>query len=60
MSLRGADGFRRLMTRFRSPHEMETMRERFVAGATGEHAPSSHPLRPALAHAVFDLVALFV
>src|SRR5690606_9822684 len=33
MSLEEADQFRRLMSKFRDPGEMEEMRERFVAGA---------------------------
>jgi error-prone DNA polymerase len=54
MSLDEADRFRSLMSKFRSPTEMESMRERFVAGAVvrGVKEPS--------ANLVFDRVAHFV
>ena len=35
-----ADEFRRLMSKFRDPGEMESMRERFVAGAVERGVPS--------------------
>ncbi len=60
MSLQEADEFRRLMSRFRDRGEMEAMRDAFVASAIATHAASPHPVAEALAHAVFDLVALFV
>ena len=60
MSLSEADEFRRLMSKFRSPTEMEAMRERFVEGAVTTHARSDHPIHPNLAHRVFDTVAKFV
>jgi error-prone DNA polymerase len=60
MSLQEADEFRRLMSRFRDRGEMEAMREAFVRGAIATHAASPHPVGEPLAHAVFDLVALFV
>jgi DNA polymerase III alpha subunit len=60
MPLQEADEFRRLMSRFRDRGEMEAMREAFVASAIATHAASPHPVGEALAHAVFDLVALFV
>lgn len=55
MSLSEADEFRRLMSKFRSPSDMEAMRERFVAGARRKHQ-----VHPRLANTVFDLVAKFV
>jgi len=55
MSLSEADGFRRLMSKFRSSTEMEAMRDKFVAGAI-----AARGVRSPLAHAVFDLIARFV
>jgi error-prone DNA polymerase len=54
MSLEEADDFRALMSRFRSPDDMETMRDRFVSGAV------SRNVEPEIAHSVFDKVAKFV
>jgi error-prone DNA polymerase len=54
MSLEEADEFRRLMSHFRDPGEMEGMRDRFVAGAMRNGV--SH----AVATKVFDNVANFV
>jgi error-prone DNA polymerase len=55
MSLEEADKFRSLMSKWRDPGDMASMRERFVAGAI-----SRHRVDPALAHKVFDQVAAFV
>lgn len=55
LSLSEADEFRRLMSRFRSPDEMESMRQRFVDGAR-----STHGVPLAQANAVFDIVSKFV
>jgi error-prone DNA polymerase len=60
MNLSEADEFRRLMSKFRNPGEMEAMRAKFVAGAIATHAGTKHPVHPALAHRVFDIVAKFV
>jgi len=54
MSLEEADDFRALMTRFRDPSKMETMRERFVSGAV------SRGVDETTAQHVFDQVAKFV
>jgi error-prone DNA polymerase len=54
MSLEEADEFRRLMSKFRDPGEMENMRDKFVAGAMNQGVPQ------ALANKVFDNVANFV
>ncbi len=54
MSLEEADQFRRLMSKFRDPGEMEEMRERFVAGAMRRGVAES------VANSVFDKVANFV
>ena len=54
MSLEEADDFRALMTRFRDPTKMETMREGFVAGAVARGVSES------IAQQVFDQVAKFV
>ncbi len=54
MSLEEADEFRRLMSKFRDPGEMEGMRARFVSGAV------AHGIDHATATAVFENVAKFV
>jgi error-prone DNA polymerase len=54
MTLAEADDFRALMSRFRSPDDMEAMRDRFVSGAVSRGVESS------VAHSVFDKVAKFV
>ena len=54
MSLEAADDFRRLMSSFRDPGEMEEMRERFVQGALEKGVGAE------TAHHVFDQVAGFV
>jgi len=54
MPLEDADKFRRLMSSFRDPGEMEDMRQRFVAGAMENGATEE------TAHKVFDKVAGFV
>ncbi len=54
MSLQEADDFRALMSRFRSPDDMEAMRDRFVQGAISRGVDS------AAANSVFDKVAKFV
>lgn len=55
MNLSEADEFRRLMSKFRSPTEMEAMREKFVQGAMKKHRVGR-----ALADRVFNIVAAFV
>jgi error-prone DNA polymerase len=60
MNLSEADEFRRLMSKFRNPGEMEAMRAKFVASAVSTHAGTKHPVYAALAHRVFDIVAKFV
>jgi error-prone DNA polymerase len=55
LTLSEADEFRRLMSKFRSPEQMESMRSQFVQGTIVRHGV---PL--ALANHVFDLVAKFV
>lgn len=54
MSLEEADQFRRLMSKFRDPGEMEDMRAHFVAGAM------RRGVAEAVANSVFDKVANFV
>lgn len=54
MSLTEADEFRKLMSKFRDPGEMELMRGRFVSGAMKKGVPE------ATANLVFDRVAKFV
>lgn len=54
MPLDEADEFRRLMSKFRDPGEMESMRSAFVDGACRQGVPD------ATAHRVFDQVATFV
>ncbi|MGA7306665.1 MAG: DNA polymerase III subunit alpha [Rhodothermales bacterium] len=54
MTLEEADDFRSLMSRFRSPDDMEAMRDRFVTGAV------SRGVAPQIANNVFDKVAKFV
>jgi len=54
MSLEEADDFRSLMSRFRSPDDMEAMRDRFVSGAVSRGVDSD------VANSVFDKVAKFV
>ena len=54
MSLDEADEFRRLMSKFRDPGEMENMRERFVAGAMNKGVDE------VTAQSVFDNVSKFV
>jgi error-prone DNA polymerase len=54
MSLDEADEFRRLMSKFRDPGQMEGMRERFVSGAV------AHGVDPGTATAVFENVSKFV
>ena len=54
MSLQEADDFRALMSRFRSPDDMEAMRGRFVGGALARGVDESS------ANRVFDKVAKFV
>jgi error-prone DNA polymerase len=54
MSLEDADEFRRLMSRFRDPGQMEGMRSRFVAGAASRGVP------PEVANDVFEKVSKFV
>ncbi|MDX1418373.1 MAG: DNA polymerase III subunit alpha [Rubricoccaceae bacterium] len=54
MPLEEADAFRRLMSKFRSSDEMESMRGRFVAGAVGRGVPEP------VAQSVFDRVSKFV
>lgn len=54
MTLEEADDFRSLMSRFRSPDDMEAMRGRFVSGA------ASRGVDPQIANRVFDKVAKFV
>ena len=54
MSLEESDHFRRLMSKFRSPTEMESMRERFVEGAKGRGVPEP------VGHSIFDKVSKFV
>jgi error-prone DNA polymerase len=56
LSLEEADEFRRLMSKARNPQKMESMRQRFVQGAT-----STHPdVTEELADSVFDRLAKFV
>lgn len=55
MSLEEADRFRALMSKWRDPDDMQSMREKFVRGAMARHGVDK-----ALAHAVFDQVAAFV
>lgn len=54
MTLEEADDFRSLMSRFRSPDDMEAMRDRFVSGAVSRGVASD------IANSVFDKVAKFV
>jgi len=54
MPLDEADEFRRLMSKFRDPGEMEGMRGRFVAGAVARGVP------PDVADSVFERVSKFV
>jgi error-prone DNA polymerase len=54
MSLQEADDFRALMSRFRSPDDMEAMRDRFVQGAV------ARGVEEMIANHVFDKVAKFV
>lgn len=54
MSLEEADEFRRLMSKFRDPGQMEGMRERFVSGAV------AHGVDHGTATAVFENVSKFV
>lgn len=54
MTLEEADAFRALMSRFRSPDDMEAMRDRFVSGAV------SRGVETAVANSVFDKVSKFV
>lgn len=54
MSLQEADDFRALMSRFRSPDDMEAMRGRFVEGAVSRGVGKN------TANDVFDKVAKFV
>lgn len=54
MSLEEADRFRSLMSKFREPQEMESMRERFVAGAIVRGVDEES------ANLVFNRVAHFV
>ena len=55
MSLDEADEFRKLMSRFRDPGEMENMRTKFVNGAMKKHGASAR-----VANLVFDKVSKFV
>jgi error-prone DNA polymerase len=55
LTLAEADEFRRLMSKFRSSEQMESMRSQFVQGAIARHGVTL-----ALANHVFDLVAKFV
>ncbi len=55
MSLDEADVFRKLMSSFRDPGEMENMRTKFVEGAIRKHGASSE-----IANLVFDKVSKFV
>lgn len=55
LSLSEADEFRRFMSKFRDPGQMEQMRGLFVQGAMRTHGVTN-----ALANHVFDLVAAFV
>ncbi len=54
MSLAEADAFRRLMSKFRDPGEMEDMRSAFVQGAGSKGVPLP------VAESIFDKVANFV
>ncbi len=54
MSLVEADEFRRLMSKFRDPGEMESMRSKFVSGAMKKGVPED------AANEVFDKVSNFV
>lgn len=60
LSLSEADEFRKLMSKFRDPGEMESMRTRFVHGAIETHKNTKHPVHVGLANRIFDLVAHFV
>ncbi len=60
MNLRDADEFRRLMSKWRDPGEMEAMRDQFVQGAVSTHAATESPVSLALANAIFDLISKFV
>lgn len=60
LSLSQADEFRKLMSKFRDPGEMESMRTKFVEGAMEAHRGSRHPVPVGLANKIFDLVAHFV
>ena len=60
LSLSEADEFRKLMSKFRDPGEMESMRTRFVEGAIAAHKGTKHPVPVGLANRIFDLVAHFV
>jgi error-prone DNA polymerase len=54
MPLDEADEFRKLMSKFRDPGQMEAMRERFVGGAAARGVPGD------AAQAVFEKVSKFV
>lgn len=54
MTLEEADQFRRLMSKFRDPEEMEGMRSRFVASSM------ENGIKERIAHSVFDKVSRFV
>jgi len=57
-SLDEADQFRRLMSRFRDPTEMESMRDSFVESAMQVH--TEPPISEVIANRVFDQVSKFV
>ena len=57
-SLDRADQFRRLMSRFRDPTEMESMREGFVESAL--QVQTDPPISRTVANRVFDQVSKFV
>ncbi|SVC11274.1 uncharacterized protein METZ01_LOCUS264128, partial [marine metagenome] len=54
MSLPEADDFRSLMSKYRNPEEMESMREKFVGGAL------ERGISQEIANSVFDKVSKFV
>jgi error-prone DNA polymerase len=54
MSLAEADDFRALMSKYRDPDEMESMRDKFVGGAMERGIPQD------IANSVFDKVSKFV
>ncbi|MEO6906705.1 MAG: hypothetical protein ABI210_02335, partial [Abditibacteriaceae bacterium] len=60
LTLAEADEFRKLMSKFRDPGAMESMREKFVTGAITTHQDTKYPVSNTLADRVFELVAKFV